>query len=88
MSSNALYDQYKKDIVPQLMTNRGYVNLMQVPKISKIVINSGIGTAYDREVLQEAVATLGQITGQQPVITKARMSISNFKLREGMEKTY
>jgi len=84
MISNALYERYKEEIVPQLMSSRGYENLLQVPRVSKVVVNSGIGTAHDQDVLQEAVATLGLITGQKPVITKARKSISNFKLRAGM----
>lgn len=84
MKTNALYEMYKNDVVPQLMEKRGYRNAMEVPRLSKIVVNSGVGTNKDREVMQTAVFTLGAITGQKPVITKARKSISNFKLREGM----
>jgi len=79
-----MYDQYKTDIVPQLMKKRGYVNLLQVPRIEKIVVNTGVGTDRDREVLTEAIGTLAAITGQRPVTTRARKSISNFKLRQGM----
>ncbi|MCF7854512.1 MAG: 50S ribosomal protein L5 [Candidatus Pacebacteria bacterium] len=66
------------------MKEHGYTNLLQVPRLSKVVVNTGVGTAQDREVLQEAQDTLALITGQRPVITKARRSISNFKLRAGM----
>ncbi|MDT8389300.1 MAG: 50S ribosomal protein L5 [Lentisphaeria bacterium] len=84
MAISALKTQYTEEIVPALMKELGYTNLLQVPKLTKIVVNTGVGTAKDREALQEAVDTLSVITGQKPVITKARKSISNFKLREGM----
>lgn len=84
MAISALKTQYTEEIVPALMKELGYTNLLQVPKLTKIVVNTGVGTAKDREALQEAVDTLATITGQKPVITKARKSISNFKLREGM----
>ena len=66
------------------MTKRGYTSPLQAPRLLKIVLNSGVGTSKDKEVLQSAVDTLTAITGQKPVITKARKSISNFKLRDGM----
>jgi len=81
---SALYDQYRTEVVPQMIKSRGYGNRMQVPRLEKIVISTGVGTARDREVFEEATRTLGAITGQRPVVTKARKSISNFKLREGM----
>lgn len=84
MAISALKTQYTEEIVPALMKELGYTNLLEVPKLTKIVVNTGVGTAKDREALQEAVDTLATITGQKPVITKARKSISNFKLREGM----
>jgi large subunit ribosomal protein L5 len=84
MAVNTLYERYKDEIVPALVGEHGYVNPHQVPKVQKVVLNTGVGTAKDREALQEAVDTLGLITGQKPVVTKARKSISNFKLREGM----
>jgi large subunit ribosomal protein L5 len=84
MITSVLYEKYKNDVVPQMMASRGYGNIMQVPRLQKIVINSGVGTAKDREVLQSATETLAAISGQKPVITKSRKSISNFKLREGM----
>lgn len=84
MITSSLYDQYKEQVLPALMKTRGYKNLLQAPRLVKIVVNTGVGAEKDREVLNSAVATLGAITGQKPVITKARKSISNFKLREGM----
>lgn len=84
MITSSLYDQYKEQVLPTLMKTRGYKNLLQAPRLVKIVVNTGVGAEKDREVLNSAVATLGAITGQKPVITKARKSISNFKLREGM----
>lgn len=84
MMKSVLYETYKNQVVPQLLKSRGYGNVMQVPRLEKIVINSGVGTAKDREVMQSAVDTLAAISGQKPVITKSRKSISNFKLREGM----
>ena len=81
---SVLYETYKKEIVPALKEKRGYTNPMQIPKLVKIVINTGVKTDKDREVMTAAVETLGAITGQKPVITKSRMNISNFKLRKGM----
>jgi large subunit ribosomal protein L5 len=66
------------------MKSRGYKNVMQVPKIAKIVLNSGVGTSSDKNVINDIAKDIGLITGQKPIITKARLSISNFKLREGM----
>lgn len=79
----SLYEDYKNTIAPKLMEKRGYTNVNQVPKITKISINTGISRDKDREVFKEATDVLAAITGQKPVITKARKSISNFKLREG-----
>lgn len=84
MITSTLYDYYKEQVLPQLVQSRGYKNPLQAPRLVKIVVNTGVGTDKDREVLNSAVETLGVITGQRPVITKARKSISNFKLREGM----
>lgn len=84
MATNDLYDYYKKDVAPRLLAQRGYKNRFQVPRLTKVVLNTGIGTARDREVLQDAVKMLAAITGQKPIITKAKTSISNFKLRQGM----
>ena len=80
-----LKEQYQNEFVDALMKKFGYKNVMQVPKLDKIVINMGIGEAIaNPKVLDEAVAELAQITGQAPVITRAKKSIANFKLREGM----
>ncbi len=80
-----LKETYQKEIVKGMTDKFGYKNVMQVPKLAKIVINMGIGEAIaNPKLLDEAVAELAQITGQQPVITRAKKSIANFKLREGM----
>ncbi len=81
-----LFEQYKKDIIPALMKTLCYKNVMQVPKLEKIVVNMGVGAAVaDSKVLDEAVKELESITGQKASIRIARKSISNFKLREGMK---
>lgn len=81
---STLYEQYKEEVLPQLMSKHGYKNRLQAPRLEKIVINTGVGTDKDREVMQHAVETLAAITGQKPIITKSRKNISNFKLRVGM----
>lgn len=82
---NRLKEKYLTEIVPALTEEFNYSTVMQVPKVDKIVINMGVGEAIqDPKALEEAVAELTQIAGQKPVITKARKSIANFKLREGM----
>ena len=84
MITSVLSDYYKDTVVPQLKEKRGYKNPMEIPKLVKIVINTGVGTDKDREVMTAAVETLGLITGQKPVITKSRVNVSNCKLRKGM----
>ncbi|MBT3376161.1 MAG: 50S ribosomal protein L5 [Lentisphaerae bacterium] len=79
-----LHEQYRSEIVPEMMKRRGYKNLLEVPQLTKIVLNTGVSADKDRAVLEETCEVLGAVTGQRPVITKARKSISNFKLREGM----
>jgi len=80
-----LKEKYIKDIMPQMMKKFGYKNVMQVPRVDKIVINMGLGEAIQNvKVLEAAEKELAAITGQKPVITKARKAIANFKLREGM----
>ena len=80
-----LLDVYRKEIVPGLMKSLSYKNIMQVPKLQKIVVNMGVGAAVaDSKILDEAVKDLETITGQKANIRKARKAISNFKLREGM----
>lgn len=81
---NHLKERYQKEIVPALMKSLNLDNIMEVPKVQKIVLNIGLGEALDNaKVLEAASADLQAITGQKPVITKARVSIANFKLREG-----
>ena len=79
-----LKEQYGKEVVPALMKKFNYTSVMQVPKLEKIVINIGLGETKDNpKALDNAVNDLTQITGQKPVITKAKKSIAAFKLREG-----
>ena len=81
---NKMKEQYKKEIVPALIKAMNVETVMQVPQIKKVVLNIGLGEAMDNpKALDAAVADLTQITGQKPVLTKARKSIANFKLREG-----
>jgi len=80
-----LKEVYQERAVPALMKRFGYKNRMEVPKLEKIVINMGLGEAIQNiKILDSAVQELGQITGQKPVITKAKKSIAQFKLRTGM----
>ncbi|HVQ75319.1 MAG TPA: 50S ribosomal protein L5 [Candidatus Binatia bacterium] len=78
-----LRDRYRSAVVPALMKERGYDNPMQVPRLEKIVINMGVGEGKENpKVLDFAVADLQAISGQKPVVTRAKKSIANFKLRE------
>ena len=80
-----LREQYQNQIVDALMKKFGYKNVMQVPKLEKIVLNMGVGEAKENaKTLEAAAKDMEIITGQKPVITKAKHSIANFKLREGM----
>jgi large subunit ribosomal protein L5 len=80
-----LKERYRAEIVPALREQFGYANIMQVPTLSKIVVNMGVGeAARDAKLIEGAVRDLTTITGQKPVVTKARKSIAQFKLREGM----
>jgi large subunit ribosomal protein L5 len=80
-----LKETYKNTVFPALMEKFKYNNVMEVPKLEKITINMGIGEAKDNpKLLESAAAELAMITGQKPVITKARKSIANFKIREGV----
>ena len=84
MAKYGIQERYEEKIVPSLMSEFSYGNVMQVPRIEKIVINIGVGEAIDNpKSLDGAVSDLRQITGQQPVINKAKKSVANFKLREG-----
>lgn len=79
-----LKENYLNEIVPAMMRTFNYRNVMEVPRIEKVVINIGLGEALDNaKALDAAVGDLNQIAGQRPVVTKARKSIANFKLREG-----
>ena len=81
---NALKERYRKEIVPELMKELNLANVMQVPNIQKVVINIGMGEALDdTKTLDAASADIEKITGQKPVLTKAKKSIANFKLRDG-----
>lgn len=80
-----LKDQYKSEIVDAMIKKFGYKNIMEVPKLDKIVVNMGVGEAKENaKVLESAIKDLETITGQKAVLTKAKKSIANFKLREGM----
>ncbi len=80
-----LKEKYNTEIVKELRESGPYDNNLQVPKITKVVINMSVGAQHDRDALKEAANELAQITGQKPLITKAKTSVSNFKLREGMD---
>ncbi|HAO92885.1 MAG: 50S ribosomal protein L5 [Deltaproteobacteria bacterium GWC2_56_8] len=80
-----LIDKYQKEIVPSLMKEFKYSNVMQVPKLEKIVLNIGVGEAVkDIKIMDAAVRDMTMIAGQKPVVTKAKKSIATFKLRAGM----
>jgi large subunit ribosomal protein L5 len=84
-SSARLRFRYQKEIAPALMKEFGWTNPMAVPKVEKVIINMGVGEAtQNAKVLDPAVNELGQITGQKPVVTRAKKSIAAFKVREGM----
>lgn len=81
---NRMHERYTKEITPALFKSFGFKNVMQVPRIEKVVVNIGLGEAMDNpKALEAATSDLIQITGQKPVQTKARRAIANFKLREG-----
>ncbi|MDD3220836.1 MAG: 50S ribosomal protein L5 [Clostridia bacterium] len=80
-----LKDMYNNEVVPAMISKFGYKNIMQVPKLNKIVINMGVGEAKDNaKVLESAVKDMETIAGQKVVLTKAKNSVANFKIREGM----
>jgi large subunit ribosomal protein L5 len=85
MAEARLKEHYKKSVVPALVKEFGYKNVMAVPKVEKVSVNIGLGEATQNAKLMDgAVNELGQIAGQKPVVTKAKKSIAAFKLREGM----
>lgn len=80
-----LKDMYKSEIAPAMMEKFGYKSVMEIPKLEKIVVNMGLGSEKDNpKALEAAVKELGIIAGQKPVITRAKKSVANFKLRQGM----
>ncbi len=81
---NIMHERYQKEVAPALFKQFGFKNVMQIPRIQKVVVNIGVGEALDNaKALEAAVGDLTTVTGQKPVTTKARRSIANFKLREG-----
>ena len=82
--SHYLKERYQQELVPALMKSLGLDNIMQVPRVEKVVVNIGVGEALDNaKALDAAVGDMTKVTGQKPIVTKARKSIANFKLREG-----
>jgi len=80
-----MHDQYREKIVPELTQKFGYTSIMQVPRITKITLNMGVGDAVnDKKNIDAAVADMTRIAGQKPVVTKTRKAIANFKVRQGL----
>ncbi|MFU0824294.1 50S ribosomal protein L5 [Clostridium sp.] len=80
-----LQEKYNTEVVPALMEKFGYKNVMEIPKLEKVVVNMGVGEAKENsKVLESAVADLQEITGQKPVVTRAKKSVANFKVRQNM----
>jgi large subunit ribosomal protein L5 len=85
MASARLQEHYRDKIVPELQKSLGVANVMQVPKITKITVNMGVGEAVaDKKIMDNAVADLTKITGQKPLVTRSRKSVATFKLRDGL----
>lgn len=79
-----LAEYYKSSVIPEMVKQFGYKSVMEVPKITKITLNMGVGEAVaDKKVIQHAVDDMAKISGQQPIVTKARKSIAGFKIRDG-----
>ncbi len=80
-----LQEKYEKEVVQAMIEKFGYKNIMEVPKLEKIVINMGVGEAKDNQkILESAISDLTIITGQKPILTRAKKSVANFKIRENM----
>ena len=80
-----LKDKYRQEVAPALKEHFGYKNVMEIPRLEKVVINMGLGEAKDNaKIIESAVEEIALISGQRPVVTKARKSIANFKVRQGM----
>ena len=85
MAQTRLFEKYKSEVVKGLMDKFGYKNIMEVPKLEKVVINMGVGEAKDNsKLLDSAVSELEAITEQKAIVTKSKKSVANFKIREGM----
>lgn len=83
-ASLRLKDFYRKHVVNQLMKERGYENIMQVPRVTKVTLNMGVGEAVnDKKIVDNALSDMMKIAGQKPIITKTRKSVAGFKIREG-----
>ena len=81
----ALKDKYTAEVAPALMSKFGYTSPMEIPKLVKVIVNCGVGEAKENtKVLDSVVNDIATITGQKPIVTKAKKSVANFKLREGM----
>lgn len=80
---NRLYSKYVNEVVPALRVKHNYVNVHQIPKLEKIVVNMGVSASLEKGAIDDATKDLTQITGRKPAISKSRHSIANFKLREG-----
>ncbi len=78
-----LYERFKGEIIPKLMAELGYKNVMQVPRIEKVIINAGVSETDNPKVLEGVIRDLSLITGQRPVVTRAKRSISDFKITKG-----
>lgn len=80
-----LQEKYQKEVIPAMIEKFGYKNIMEVPKLEKIVINMGVGEAKENQkVLESAISDLTLIAGQKPILTRAKKSVANFKIRENM----
>lgn len=85
MANQTIKEKYQEKVIPELKDKFAYSSIMQIPKVTKVVINQGLGNAVaDKKIVDTSVEELSLITGQKAVPTKAKVSISNFKLREGM----
>ena len=79
-----MYTHYKETVAPKMQEKRGYDNKMEIPRLTKILVTTGIGSSEEKDAFTEAKKHIGTITGQAPVITKSKKNVSNFKLRKGM----
>jgi large subunit ribosomal protein L5 len=84
MSNPKLHTIYQETILPEIMKEKGYKNMLQVARLTKVVINTGVSASLDKAAVEDAARDVSNIAGQKAIITRAKKSISNFKLREGM----